>query len=72
LWLQNFGIFSFFEASFSNLHKRKEFLIFFPKNILSQSAKIAPKINHWPKPLFSGLGYHSDNGTSNAISDQVP
>jgi hypothetical protein len=34
--------------------------------------KFAPKINHWPKQLFSGLGYHSDNGTTNAISDQVP
>ncbi len=66
------AIFSFFEASFSNLHKRKEYWIFFPNKFLATLRKPTPKINHWPKPLFSGLGYHSDNGTSNAISDQVP
>jgi hypothetical protein len=72
LWFQNFGNFFLFEASFSNFHKRKEYPIFFPNKFLATQQKITPKMNHWPKPLFSGSSYHSDNGTSNAISDQVP
>jgi len=60
LWFQNFGNFFLFEASFSNLHKRKEYLIFFPNKFLATLQKLTPKINHWPKPLFSGSGYHSE------------
>ncbi len=58
------AIFSFFEASFSNLHKIKEYSIFFPKKSVGTLRKFTPKINDWPKPLFSGLGYHSDNEPS--------
>jgi hypothetical protein len=66
------AIFSFFEASFSNLYKRKEFLIFFPKTFVATLQKFTPQNNHCSKPWFSGLGSHSGNGISNAISDQVP
>jgi hypothetical protein len=73
LWFQNFGIFFLFlKGFFLKFTQEKRISDFFPQKFLATLRKFAPKNNYWPKPLFSGLGYHSDNGTINAISDQVP
>ncbi len=71
---KNLAIFSFFWGFFLKFTQEKRISDFFPKKILSLATlrKFAPKKNHWPKPLLSGLGYRSDNGTPNAMSDQVP
>jgi hypothetical protein len=58
----------------SQIYTREKNFRFFPKKILRLATlqKFAPKKNHWPKTLFSGLGYHSHNGTPNTMSDQIP